>query len=102
MKMTIRGIIFFGIYIFLITLPLDTALLSNPNRVSQPMIVEIAVGAGFVGLSLMALEFALISRINAAAQPFGQDALQLFHNIMGVVELGLCFRSKKIVQYDWY
>lgn len=89
MKMTVRGIIFFGIYIFLITLPLDVALLSNPQRVPQPLIVEIAVGAGFVGLSLMALEFALISRINAAAQPFGQDALQMFHNIMGVVALGL-------------
>jgi len=37
----------------------------------------------------MALEFALISRINAAAQPFGEDSLQLFHNIMGVVALGL-------------
>lgn len=89
MKMTVRGIIFFGIYIFLVTLPLDTALLANPNRVTQPIIVEIAVGAGFIGFSLMALEFALISRINAAAQPFGQDALQLFHNIMGVVALGL-------------
>lgn len=89
MKMTVRGIIFFGIYIFLVTLPLDTALLANPDRVTQPLLVEIAVGAGFVGFSLMALEFALISRINAAAQPFGQDALQLFHNIMGIVALGL-------------
>jgi len=49
MKMTVRGIIFFGIYIFLITLPLDTALLSNPSRVPKPFIVKIAVGAGFVG-----------------------------------------------------
>ena len=43
----------------------------------------IAVGAGFIGFSLLALEFALISRIEAAAQPFGEDSLQLFHNIMG-------------------
>ena len=83
MKMTVRGIIFFGIYIFLITLPLDTALLSNPTRIPKPFIVEIAVGAGFIGFSLLALEFALISRIEAAAQPFGEDSLQLFHNIMG-------------------
>ncbi len=89
MKMTVRGIIIFGIYIFLITLPLDTALLSNPSRVPKPFIVEIAVCFGFPGFSLMALEFALISRINAAAQPFGEDSLQLFHNIMGVVALGL-------------
>ena len=36
----------------------------------------------------MAMEFALISRINAAAQPFGEDSVQLFHNLMGVTALG--------------
>ena len=102
MKMTVRGIIFFGIYIFLITLPLDTALIANPQRVGKPFIVEIAVGAGFVGLSLMALEFALISRLKAAAQPFGQDALQLFHNIMGVVALGLLLVHPLILIFNGY
>ncbi len=29
MNMTIRGIIFFAIYLFLVTLPLDTALVVN-------------------------------------------------------------------------
>jgi predicted ferric reductase len=100
MKMTVRGIIFFGIYIFLITLPLDTALIADPQRVGKPFIVEIAVGAGFVGLSLMALEFALISRLKAAAQPFGQDALQLFHNIMGVIALALLLVHPLILVFN--
>ena len=89
MRMTIRGILFFGVYLFLVTLPLDTALISNPNRTPGTLLVNIAIGAGFLGYSLMALEFALISRIKAAAQPFGQDALQLFHNWMGVFALVL-------------
>jgi predicted ferric reductase len=45
------------------------------------------VGVGFVGLALMCLEFALISRIKMAAQAFGEDSLQLFHNLMGMVAL---------------
>ena len=102
MKMTVRGIIFFGIYIFLITLPLDTALLANTTRVPKTFIVEIAVGAGFIGFSLMALEFALISRIKAAAQPFGEDALQLFHNIMGVVALGLLLVHPILLVFNGY
>ena len=89
MKMTVRGIIFFGLYFVLITLPLDIALLANTTRLPKPFIVEVAVGAGFIGFSLMAMEFALISRIEAASQPFGEDSLQLFHNIMGVVALSL-------------
>ncbi len=89
MATTVRGIIFFGIYLFLVTLPLNAALISDPDRLQQPFWQELAVGAGFIGYSLMALEFALISRIKAAAQPFGEDALQIFHNAMGLVALGL-------------
>jgi predicted ferric reductase len=83
-----RGILWYGLYLFLILLPLATAALANPTRASQPFMVELAVAAGFVGFSLMALEFALVSRINAAAEPFGEDSLQLFHNLMGSIALG--------------
>lgn len=83
-----RGIKWYGLYIFLILLPLVTAVVSNPDRISQPLLVEVAVGAGFIGFSLMALEFALVSRIEPAAEPFGEDSLQLFHNLMGLAALG--------------
>jgi predicted ferric reductase len=83
-----RGIKWYGLYFFLILLPLFTAIVSKPDRISRPLLVEIAVGAGFIGFSLMALEFALISRIEPAAEPFGEDSLQLFHNLMGIAALG--------------
>lgn len=102
MKMTVRGIIFFGLYFFLITLPLDIALLANTTRFAKPFIVEVAVGAGFIGFSLMALEFALISRIEAASQPFGEDSLQMFHNIMGVVALGLLLFHPIVLVFNGY
>ena len=52
MRMTVRGIIFFGIYIFLVTLPLETALISTPDRVPATFGINIAVGAGFIGFSI--------------------------------------------------
>ena len=88
MILIVRGIIWYGLYLFLILLPLVTAMLAQPARAAQPFLVELAVGAGFVGFALMSMEFALISRINAAAQPFGEDSLQLFHNLMGITALG--------------
>ena len=88
MALTLRGIAWYGLYEFLILLPLLTAFLANPARRSPSLLVEIAVGAGFIGFSVMSLEFALISRIRLAAEPFGEDSLQLFHNLMGVVALG--------------
>jgi predicted ferric reductase len=88
MILIVRGMLWYGLYLFLILLPLGTAALVDTGRVSPPFMVEIAVGAGFVGFALMSLEFALISRIKPAAQPFGEDSLQLFHNLMGGVALG--------------
>ena len=88
MILIVRGIIWYGLYLFLILLPLATAVLVDPARNFQPFWVEVAVGAGFIGFALMSLEFALVSRIDAAAHAFGEDSLQLFHNIMGVVALG--------------
>ena len=88
MILIVRGIIWYGLYLFLIILPLATATLAAPERASQSLLIQIAVGAGFIGFAIMALEFALISRINAAAQPFGEDSVQLFHNLMGIVALG--------------
>ena len=87
MLLIVRGIFWYGLYLFLILLPIAMATVAAPARAAQPFLVEVAVGAGFVGFSLMALEFALISRIEAANEPFGEDSLQLFHNIMGTVAL---------------
>ena len=79
-----RGIIWYGLYLFLILLPLGTALVSNPDRAAPSFLTSLGIAVGFIGFSLMALEFSLISRIESAAEPFGEDSLQLFHNIMGV------------------
>jgi predicted ferric reductase len=87
MTLIVRGTVWFGLYLFLILLPLATAALARTARVSPGLISEIGVGVGFVGLALICLEFALISRIKAAAQAFGEDSLQLFHNLMGMVAL---------------
>lgn len=43
MKMTMRGIIMFGVYFFLVTLPLNTALIANPNNASGNLLANIIV-----------------------------------------------------------
>jgi predicted ferric reductase len=91
MILIVRGIVWYGLYLSLILLPLVTAALTGADTVKPPssFLAAVGIGLGFVGLSLMALEFALISRIKAAAAAFGEDSLQLFHNLMGMVALGL-------------
>src|SRR4051812_21947222 len=89
MTLIARGIVWFGLYLFLTLLPLVTAAVTVPNRLSPSPWVEFAVSAGLIGLALMALQSTLIARIKPAASAFGEDSLQLFHNLMGMIALGL-------------
>jgi predicted ferric reductase len=100
MILVVRGTIWYGLYFFLILLPLATAAIANPIRVSQPLMVEIAVEAGVIGFALISLEFALISRIETAAEPFGEDPFQLFHTLVlnPVDHQGLSFLP---VRFAW-
>ncbi len=102
MNLIIRGTLWFGLYGFLVIFPLITAAITNSGRIAQPFLVEVAVGAGFVGFAVMALEFALVSRINAAAGAFGEDSLQHFHNIMGKVALGLILAHPALLIISGY
>jgi predicted ferric reductase len=87
MNLLLRAIAWSGLYVLLVALPLLAALwsASGPGR---SFLHELGVAAGYVALSMLALEFALVARLRVVAQPFGIDALQLFHRRLGFAALG--------------
>jgi len=93
MRLMVRGILWFGLYLFLVLLPLGTAVLSNPDRVAPSPLVALGVGVGFVGYALMALEFALISRIKSAAG-LSESAHTRVPTDTSAVGVGASFRRK--------
>jgi predicted ferric reductase len=84
MKLILRGIFWFGLYVFLVTFPLVVAALSVPRSGSPSLLVDLADGLGYVALAMMALEMALVSRVDEAAGAFGLDALLQFHREVGI------------------
>ncbi len=88
MGLLFRGIVWFGAYLGLALLPLAAALIFDPLAEQRPFTVELGVACGFIAFALLAVEFALVSRLRAAAEPFGIDALMQFHRQMGLVALG--------------
>ncbi len=56
----------------------------DPPR-SRPYWVEFGVGLGFVGFSLLVLQFALTARFRGIGRPFGIDTLLQFHRQAGLV-----------------
>ena len=85
MRTEIRGSIWFSFYRFLILFPLILGAVFQPPGGSRGFVVSFGVACGYVGLSIVALEFSLVARLKHVAGAFGQDALQQFHKQMGYV-----------------
>ncbi len=50
-------------------------------------LIDFSVALGFVGLSLMGLQFVLAARFQSVAAPFGIDVLLQYHRQIGIVSL---------------
>ncbi|MGW0810861.1 ferredoxin reductase family protein [Nonomuraea sp. NPDC002799] len=88
MRPTAQGIVWVGVFLGVCVAPLGFALIGT-SRPGQGFWTDFSVALGFVGLALMGVEFALVARVRAVAEPFGTDAVIQFHRQIGYV--GLAF-----------
>ena len=89
MRLIIRGVFWFGFYVLMILFPLAVgAVLINPAD-SPYFLINLAAAFGYIGLALMTVELALVSRSDGAASAFGEDALLQFHREIGISALVL-------------
>lgn len=88
MRNALSGLVWVLLYLLFCLAPLLLVVGQNkpPGR---PFLVEFSVALGFVGLSILALQFALIARFKAVAAPFGIDALLQYH--VQITFVGLAF-----------
>ncbi|MGP3910551.1 ferredoxin reductase family protein [Nonomuraea sp. 10N515B] len=84
MSLAVRGVFWTGTYVAVAVAPLVFALLgdSPPGR---GFLIDFSVALGFVGLSMMGLQFALVARFQSANAPFGEDAVVQFHRQISYV-----------------
>jgi predicted ferric reductase len=80
-----RGALWFGTYLVLILFPLVIGAVDPGNGAGKPFAMQFGIACGFVGLSVMAFEYAMISRVRTLAGAFGQDALLQLHRLMGIL-----------------
>lgn len=85
MKTVVRGSLWFGLYLFLILLPLVVGAATFVAVPGRSFSLNFSAAIAYIGFAIMAFEFALISRLGAAAGAFGNDALLQFHRQMGIV-----------------
>ncbi len=86
MKNVLGALFWVGIYLLLVVAPL-VIVVGGPGGQPRPFLVEFSVALGFLGLSIMGLEFALVARFGTVAGPFGIDFLTRFHREVSIVAL---------------
>jgi predicted ferric reductase len=79
-----------GLYVVLALAPLAVAAVGFDGQV-RSFWAEFGLGLGFVGLSMMALQFVLTARFKGIAAPFGTDAMLQFHRQAGLVACAFVF-----------
>lgn len=84
MGLLFRGVVWFGLYVVLAVAPLVAGVVADPFRAPRPVAVELSAGVGLVAFALLAMQFALVTRLKAASVPFGTDALMQFHRQLGI------------------
>jgi predicted ferric reductase len=94
----VRGIGWIALYLAVAMVPLVFAVI-GPVEGGRGFWVEFSVALGFVGMSMLGAQFALVARFRAVAAPFGEDALVQFHRQVSYVALAFvlahrsCYRS---------
>jgi predicted ferric reductase len=70
----LQGIFWILVYLFLTLLPVLVMFLP-PRPPGREFIREFSVALGFVGLAMMALQFALTARFKTIKSPYGADVV---------------------------
>ncbi|TDB93508.1 ferric reductase-like transmembrane domain-containing protein [Actinomadura sp. 7K534] len=78
MPLAVRGAFWIGIYLAVAVVPLVFAVLGE-SPPARGFLIDFSVALGFVGLSMMGLQFALVARFQHMVAPFGEDAVVQFH-----------------------
>jgi predicted ferric reductase len=82
------AVFWIGIYLLITLLPLLVLLFYAPSK-NRGLWTEFSVALGFIGLAMIALQFALTARINRIEASYGVDIILQFHRYISLVAFGL-------------
>lgn len=87
-KNILQGILWISIYLVLVLIPVFIMFI-EPRPAGREFWRELSVSLGFIGLAMMALQFALTTRFKWLKAPYGADIVYHFHRQISFVAMGL-------------
>jgi predicted ferric reductase len=92
----IQGFSWVLIYLLVVLTPLVVALTASPPP-GRSFWLEFSVGLGFVGLALMGLQFAVVSRFASVNAPYGLDAVLQYHKAISFTAFAFVLAHPAII-----
>ncbi len=100
MRLIIRGVFWFGLYLTVILFPLVVgAVFFEPDHAASPLIY-LSAAAGYIALALMATELMLVARLKGVAGAFGLDSLLQFHRQIGIAAVAFAIAHPALLVAD--
>ncbi len=96
MKNILRGILYIGLYLLLVTAPLFVLLL-EPAPEGSGFWIDLSLALGFAGTAMMAVMFVLTARFHRATAPFGIDLIYYFHRLTSLTAFLFVFAHPVIL-----
>ena len=87
-KNIFQGVLWITVYLLLVLIPIFIMFI-EPRPEGREFWRELSVSFGFIGLAMMALQFALTTRFKWLKAPYGADIVYHFHRQISFVALGL-------------
>jgi predicted ferric reductase len=99
MNRTIAGVFWIALYLLVVLAPLFLMMI-RPTPPERSFWVEVSLGLGFVGLTQIAVQFALIARFTEFTAPYGIDVIVKYHKQIALVAIGLLIAHPVILVID--
>lgn len=79
-----KRILWILLFLLLVFTPIGVLIGGTEPSLSRSPWLDFSAGLGFIGLALMAIQFALTARIKPLKEPFGSDVIYHFHRQISI------------------
>jgi predicted ferric reductase len=84
MNQLMLGVFWIGLYLIVALVPVFMMMFA-PHPSGRPFLLELSVALGFVGLTQIAIQFALIARFRRVTAPYGIDVILRYHRQIALI-----------------
>ncbi len=100
MRLILRGVFWFGIYLTIILFPLVLGVVFFDPRQAAGPLIYLSAAAGYIAIALMATELTLVARLKGVAGAFGIDSLLQFHRQIGIASMAFAVAHPVLLVAD--